>query len=310
MTNDRTLQAVERQLAAISAPRYEVGVLKKKLDADGKPALDAKGNTIEMMLLRGPWTQDQVIKAVPWLKRANYGGAHIYVRPHGDHEYSLVDDIKKPTIETMRSSGFQPAAVVETSPGNYQAWMKHGQVLPAKLSTEVAKSLAETLNGDPGSADWRHFGRLAGFTNRKEKYRTEAGMFPFSVLHESAGKVYDNAPAFVQVTREAHRQREATEQVRRAAYAQLTPRTGDLRSIKTVHDFHHDPRYGNDPSRADLAYAIYASSRNVPRGTIEAAIAARDLTKKGSEERQTAYIRRTVDKAEAQKKSPGNDRGR
>jgi RepB DNA-primase from phage plasmid len=39
-------------------------------------------------------------------------------------------------------------------------------VLEAARSTLAAMQLAEYFGGDPSSADWRHFGRLADFTNR------------------------------------------------------------------------------------------------------------------------------------------------
>jgi hypothetical protein len=46
-----------------------------------------------------------------------------------------------------------------------------------------------------------------------------------------------------------------------------------------------------------LAYAIYALSHNIAEDDIRAAIASRDLTKKGSERRQQDYISRTLGKA-------------
>ncbi len=48
-----------------------------------------------------------------------------------------------------------------------------------ELSTLAARKLAEQFGGDCGAADWRHFGRLSGLTNRKAKYMTEGGLFPF-----------------------------------------------------------------------------------------------------------------------------------
>ncbi|MDE7981772.1 DNA-primase RepB domain-containing protein, partial [Escherichia coli] len=38
------------------------------------------------------------------------------------------------------------------------------------------------------SADSRHYGRLAGFTNRKDKHTTRAGYQPWVLLRESKGK--------------------------------------------------------------------------------------------------------------------------
>ena len=69
------------------------------------------------------------------------------------HGLSLVDDLKAAAIAEMKAQGFEPALVVETSPGNFQAWLKHGQVLDEATSTWVAKELALRFGGDPGSAD-------------------------------------------------------------------------------------------------------------------------------------------------------------
>jgi hypothetical protein len=49
----------------------------------------------------------------------------------------------------MKAEGYEPAAVVETSPNNFQAWLRHGQVLDAATSTRAAKQLAARFGGDP-----------------------------------------------------------------------------------------------------------------------------------------------------------------
>ena len=61
----------------------------------------------------------------------------------------------------MSAEGYKPELVIETSPGNFQAWLKHAEVLDERVSTAVAKELAARFGGDPSSADRRHFGRLA-----------------------------------------------------------------------------------------------------------------------------------------------------
>ncbi len=54
-------------------------------------------------------------------------------------------------------------------------------------ATMVARILVERYGGNPASADWRHFGRLAGFTNRKPKHWQATGMQPFVLVREAAG---------------------------------------------------------------------------------------------------------------------------
>src|SRR6202047_2427749 len=62
----------------------------------------------------------------------------------------LVDDLNIDAIARMTDRRFQPALVVETSPGNFQAWASHGRVLSDHtFSTQVAKELARRFGGDP-----------------------------------------------------------------------------------------------------------------------------------------------------------------
>jgi hypothetical protein len=84
--------------------------------------------------------------------------------------------------------------VVETSPGNLQAWLKHGEILDEAASTRAAKLFAERFGGDPGSADWRHFRRLAGFTNPKPNRSLASGLQPFARLLEASGQVIGRHP--------------------------------------------------------------------------------------------------------------------
>jgi hypothetical protein len=97
---------------------------------------------------------------------------------------------KRPSSR-MKAEGFEP--VVETSADNFQAWLNHGQLLDASTSTRAAKQPAKRFGGDPSSADWRHFGRLAGFTNPKRERQLPSGMRPFARLRSARGRIYSKA---------------------------------------------------------------------------------------------------------------------
>lgn len=140
------------------------------------------------MLLREAWTVGQIEETIQRLRRENARGAHIFVRPHGAHALSLVDDVGVDAIARMTAAGFQPALVVETSPQNFQIWLNHGQILDRDMSTWAAKQLAKRFGGDLSSADWRHFGRLAGFTNRKTERLLPNGLArSFACVRARAG---------------------------------------------------------------------------------------------------------------------------
>lgn len=165
---------------------FEVGLFKP--DArDRKP-----------VMLPRTWDHDSLLRSIGWLRHENYDGRNIYVRPKGEHNLSLVDDLTIVTIAEMTRSGFTPAAVVETSPGNFQAWLKHPEQLSKELGTAAARALAQKFGGDRGAADWRHFGRLAGFTNRKLSRRdAETGLYPFVKLIQATGETFPEASRFL-----------------------------------------------------------------------------------------------------------------
>jgi hypothetical protein len=160
---DRTLIAVRNMLAALDAPAYDIGILS---DRGMLPGLSDLPNHL-------------VVSRLPLLKAHNSRGAHIYIRPSGAHRLTVLDDLNQSSIDRLTADDFEPCAVVETSAGNFQAWLKHDDVYPKDLSTFVAQTLASKYQGDPSAADWRRFGRLPGFTNCKPKYRKDNG--PLSI---------------------------------------------------------------------------------------------------------------------------------
>jgi hypothetical protein len=263
---------------------FEVGLFKP----------DASGN--EAVMLPRVWDADTLLRSVGWLRHQNRDGRNIYIRPKGEHDLSLVDDLTHNAVVSMKRSGFAPAAVVETSPGNFQAWVKHPEPLSKELGTAAARRLAERFGGDPGAADWRHFGRLSGFTNRKEKYRDpDTGLHPFVKLIEAQGSVYPEAGRFLADVRAA-----AEEECKRDERRSIVrPRLQACYTteLKSIDSFRADLRYGGDGTRIDLAYAIYAASHGATETEIEAAIRSRDLSHKGGERRQADYVERTIRKA-------------
>ncbi len=297
MKDDRATQAVRAQVDAMGGDVFDIGVFdptyrNKEGQEDGR------------MLLR-TFDRDTLFKSMGWLKAQNMAGHHIYIRPAGEHSLTLLDDLKGETLDKMIASGFTPAVVVETSPGNYQAWLQHGEKLDKATSTAAARVCAEKWGADMGSADWRHFGRLAGFTNRKPKYQQANGLYPFVRLCEATGQGYDQAGVVVGQARSNVEAEKAEAQKRAAAFANRP--AGALRegNTKTIEAFRNDPRYGGDQTRVDLAYAVYAVSHGVHPANIYDALASRDLSHKGSANRQADYIERTIKKAVENVRGPG-----
>jgi hypothetical protein len=142
------------------------------------------------------WTTTQLLNpaTVRFLRIRNREGCDIYIWPYAEDQnagYILLDlDGAVPSVlETMRANGHEPCVVLQTSPGHLQAWI-HVSTLPLQsaVATAVGMHLAGLYGGDSASTDWRHLGRLAGFTNQKPQRRTVSGHAPWvKIVHASAG---------------------------------------------------------------------------------------------------------------------------
>ncbi len=177
-------EVVRRQLAAMDAQRYEIGV--KRTDGHMIPRVLAP---------RG------LLGQVTWFERENQQGADIFIRPEGSVGLILVDDVDEAALGRMVTDGLTPAVIVETSPLNHQAWVRLSRApIEPILASAAARLLADRYDGDPNSAAWRHYGRLAGFTNRKNKYQRPDGTYPLVLLRAATG---GQAPAGARLLRAA-----------------------------------------------------------------------------------------------------------
>ncbi len=279
MATTCTVEAVTKQTRAMGARVFEIGLFDP--------------TTAQGAMLPRVWDLDTLLRSVSWLRLKNSEGRNIYIRPSGEHGLSLIDDASVQAIERLKSEGFAPAVVLETSPGNFQAWLRYGQILPKHLSTFAARLLASRFGGDLASADWRHYGRLAGFTNRKDKYRRTDGTFPYVRLHEATGAVYPKAVAFLAEVKSLYE----AEKSKLPPAGSLKCRRLSGSNLKSIEVFRTKPIYGGDQTRVDLAYAIYTLAHGVPENETRNALASRDLTHKGNRKRQQEYIDRTIKKA-------------
>jgi hypothetical protein len=171
---DRTARAVAGQLAAMGCERYEIGIL----EAPSGRMMNRSG------------TAEEILAGLPWLKHMNAAGNDIFVRPARDSSgpgLVLVDDLGQVGVSALRRDGRGPALVVETSPGNFQAWVRVPGSASSAERGEIARRLAREYDADPGSTSPHQFGRLAGFTNRKSLYRDADGLHPFALLRETNG---------------------------------------------------------------------------------------------------------------------------
>ena len=177
-----TLQAMRRQLAGMPNDLYLIRLIHHQ--------------TRRAFPGERLWTATELLHpaTVRFLRVRNQEGCDVYLHPYADQRnpgYILVDlDRTGPEVlPLMQANGHAPCVVLQTSPGNLQAWVhvSHTSLLPA-VASFIGKQLAQRYGGDLASSDWRHLGRLAGFTNQKPQRRNGRGYAPWvKVLYAQAG---------------------------------------------------------------------------------------------------------------------------
>ena len=282
---DRTRNAVERMLGALDAPAYDLGVLSERGMLPCLANLAASG----------------VMSRIPLLKAQNARGAHIYIRPAGEHRYTILDDLATESVERLSVDGYEPCAVVETSLGNFQAWLKHDGVYPAPLSTFIAQTLAKRYDADPNAADWRRFGRLPGFTNCKPKYRKDNGLFPYVLLRSAAGVQYRQAAYLRLEMTKLYQLQEQERETSAAKHSASSIATAGRPSHSwlSLEHFRNAPKFHDRPAAADLAFCVAALSLRMPEDAIAATLDSQYLSRDPNPSRKAAYITRTMAKAKS-----------
>jgi len=180
-----TWQAIHRQLAAMPHDLYLIRLIHHA--------------TRRAFPGERLWTAAQLTRAatIRFLRLRNREGYDIYIHAYAGGRnagYILLDldDASPDVLETMRGHDLEPCVVLQTSPHHLQAWLHISpSPLEPALATAIARQLAHTYRADVASADWRHLGRLAGFTNQKPRYRTRRGYAPWvKIVHARAGLAF------------------------------------------------------------------------------------------------------------------------
>jgi hypothetical protein len=140
---------------------YELGVFK---EAEGE-----KDGAV--------WTVKPGHENIGYLKAMNAQGKHIFIRPTFETEphFMLHDDVNREGLAKYHqdpNGHWKPGRfVIESSPGNYQVWIKSDR----SLAVEEKKHWLSKMDSDPGASPRHRWGRCPGFRNRKEKYKTDQG---------------------------------------------------------------------------------------------------------------------------------------
>ena len=278
-----TYRAVVRQIGAMAVPCYDVGLLHPR----------------NGMLLR-TWSPQEIIAGIPWLRYMNGIGHHVFLRPTASLGVVLLDDLGASAIIRLKHDGLQPAAVVETSKDNYQCWIRliHNReqcLIPTNLVHRLLRDLIDDYGADPCCSDWRHFGRLAGFTNQKLCHTRRDGRQPFVLLRFAAPVV---AP---QGRERLLRSRVRLRRQMGLRIAQSTSAPGYVHHMERILSAHADQPWATNPdfSRLDFMIARDMLRDGLAPGAVAAEINAGSPNLNLRKQHHVDdYIRRTISAAQ------------
>ena len=173
-------------------------------------------------------TAAQVLEHEREFARLNVAGRDIYIAPVRNGGLILIDDLSAATLMSMRADGLASALTVETSPANFQAWIRVADgELPRELATAVSRELAIRYGGDRGSVGGEHLGRLAGYSNQKQNRTLPDGRHPWVRLHEAEGRLAPAADRLLEAIR-------SRLQAERSVQPQTTGKGGEGRAWEAL----------------------------------------------------------------------------
>lgn len=253
---------------------YEMGVYQEAVSDNDRGAV---------------WAVDPIENTTAYLKAMNAQGKHIFIRPTFDKEphFMMCDDLDQKQLDTQHKieGKWKPGRlVVESSPGNYQVWIKSDR----PLSVEEKKHWLQKMNSDPGASPLHRWGRAPGFRNRKSKYQTKKG-YPLSRLVWVDWKNRAKIPR-VEIVPEIDKDGSKSK-----AFKGVNRQfSGSSLPFRVSYD-------KGDESATDFAYALALLRRGVNRCEVEQRIKDErtNWDNHKGESRIHAYLKKTLDRAEA-----------
>lgn len=300
-----TRDSMAKQLGAFGSDLFELQVL-------APPELKAAEPEKLRDLAVETLTADEVMKRQGFLAARNAEGYGVYIRPapierDGDwygQPWILVDDLTAEKVGRLKRNKLTTNIVVETSHENFQGWIRVGtEPVPRKILTRAAKIVAQAIGADIKAADWRHHGRLAGFTNTKPQ-RLKDGKRPFSKIWASQKhRVAEAGPALLDLARRQIEQeaRDLEMQRRTAAerleQARIRARLEGRDVVADLIEARARLGHGGDESAKDLRALMSALRKG--HDPAEAVDALRTVSPDLEERHANVedYLRRTLDRA-------------
>ena len=182
------------------------------------------------------FTPDELVKRMPELLKLQSRGENIYYTPLSeDKHHILIDDVTPENVVRLQKDGYRPAAIIESSPGNYQCILTFPK-FDGEFDRQIANQLTAILNreyGDPKLSGAIHPHRAPGFENRKPKHKGKNGLYPLVVLRHAVQQICKKALIEARKIEQAFTQQLAARKKVRPDYLSLNP--GDPHTAYFLH---------------------------------------------------------------------------
>ena len=170
------LKQFERYAEAVGADRYCVTSIRMRKDGTKQTFILDKQDGVT----RG-FAHQELVQRIPEMLRLQRRGENLYYTPLSEQKHHiLIDDMDREKLDRLIRDGYQPAVVLESSPGNYQAILTVPK-LGTPFDKDVGNRLSDALNreyGNPKLSGAIHPHRAPGYENRKPKHQREDGSYP------------------------------------------------------------------------------------------------------------------------------------
>ena len=268
------LRQFEQYHEAVQAERYRVTSIRMLPDGQKKTFIFDKQNGIT----KG-FTSAEIAERTAEMQRLGSRGENLYYTPLSEKKHHiLIDDMDRTKLARLIADGYKPAAILESSPGNYQAILTIPK-LGTAFDREVGNRLAERLNreyGDPKLSGVIHPHRAPGYENRKPKHERADGTYPEVHLLKAERREDAKTLELSRAIDSDYAQR-AEKQVREAAQrlAMASPWSGqDISHVYDVHraDILTRQKGEIDYSRLDSMIALRMRATEHDRSAIYEAI--------------------------------------
>lgn len=165
-----------RYAHAVNAERFRITCIKMAENGEKKTfILDKKNGETKGFSL------DEVRQKFGEMLRLQNRGENIYVTPLSQKKHHiLIDDMTVESVRRLLADGFKPAAIIQSSPGNYQCILTIPK-MGSEYDRDIGNRITERLNreyGDKKLCGCIHPHRIPGFQNLKPKHRKTDGTYP------------------------------------------------------------------------------------------------------------------------------------